>query len=147
MNVGSIFGLVVAGLIYYYVVQLEQTKCECSKNWRRDYIKYYNFIMMIYILINLFGGGGSTSKTKSSSIGKLLSNTSVLSVILFLSIVEIYALFTYIRDLRRNDCICATETQNDIYIFLKYYSILRILGVIFAFLMIINFYLNMTNKK
>ena len=37
--------LILNGIFLHYVYTLEKDQCECSFDWKRDYIKYYTIIM------------------------------------------------------------------------------------------------------
>ena len=108
--------LVIYASIVYYVYQLEQMSdppCDCSKDWRRDYIKWYFIFIFLYVVITTLIG----FRPKPRSL-----LTAILSILL---LVQIYALFTYIRDLKgETECKCATEL--DLYKVGKYYSWIQV---------------------
>ena len=49
----KILNFILLAIVFTYVYNLEKDKCNCSKNWRRDFIKYYTSTMGIFIVINL----------------------------------------------------------------------------------------------
>ena len=104
--------LVIYATILYYVYQLEQISdppCDCSKDWRRDFIKWYFILISIYVIATLLTG--YTFRPKSIF-------TAILGI---LSLIQIYSLFTYVRNLKtETECKCATEL--DLYNVAKYYS-------------------------
>ena len=38
-------------ILFFHVYKLENEKCVCSRDWRRDFIKYYTSIVIARILI------------------------------------------------------------------------------------------------
>ena len=34
--------------VYNYVLNLERTNCDCSSDWRRDFIKYYYWLRLLF---------------------------------------------------------------------------------------------------
>ena len=43
--------LVLAGLMFYYMTELERSKCLCSKDWRRDYVKHFSTAVIAIIIL------------------------------------------------------------------------------------------------
>ena len=111
-NVGPVLAIVISAFLYYYVVKLESiANCECSKDWRRDYIKYFFGIIIIYSLIRILTG----IKIQNQLFG-LIYITAVF--------VQVYSLFTYVRDLEAKNCECA---MGNIHEFAKYYSMFQLI--------------------
>lgn len=51
--VSSLFGITMNIIIILYIFKLEADKtCDCSKNWMREFIKYYAMITLFLIVIN-----------------------------------------------------------------------------------------------
>ena len=108
-----LLAVAVAIIVLTYVFKLEETSCDCSKDWRRDYIKWYFIFIFLYVVITTLIG----FRPKPRSL-----LTAILSILL---LVQIYALFTYIRDLKgETECKCATEL--DLYKVGKYYSWIQV---------------------
>ena len=37
--------------IFLYILEIEKEDCECSRNWKRDFAKYFSVVVMIYSLL------------------------------------------------------------------------------------------------
>jgi hypothetical protein len=116
--------LLINVLIINYVRKLEQVSCECSENWKRDYIKYYSLVTVILTsvicLIPLF----LQLTNIKYDVQSVLSNPFV-SVISYLytifGLVNIYALFTYSQNIVLSRCDCSHSWERT---FIYYYSML-----------------------
>ena len=105
-------------LILNYVYNLEKNNCECSKDWRRDFIKYFTIASVIIVLLHFL-------------IKKLPRAIVVPFSVLYsiLGLVNIYALFTYSRNMINDSCQCSNSWERN---FIYYYSmIIIILYIIF----------------
>ena len=111
-NVGPLISIVIAGFLYYYVITLESmANCECSADPRRDYIKYFfGFVILYNIFVIL------TGRYIKNELFVLLYSVALL--------IQIYSLYTYVRDLEKRNCECA---QGNIHEFAKYYSIFQLI--------------------
>ena len=49
--------------VYNYVLNLERTRCDCSDNWQREFIKYYSLVALV-ISASLFITGLSGSNVR-----------------------------------------------------------------------------------
>ena len=121
-----IVNLIIASTILYYVFQLEKlSNCDCSQDWRRQYVKYYFVFIVLLMLVSLF-------------TGIRIKNKAILVFLQVILLIQILALFTYIRKLQK-ECKCATEL--DLYLFAKYYSWLQMIILVFGVLMFAMLYL------
>lgn len=115
-------------LIIGYIITLEGTQCDCIRDWRHDFIKYYSIFMICYSLII-----------------SLLSNVHnkvfemILHITLYIAaLVNVWCLYTYIGDLDKTYCTCAVEKQKKMHYFLYNWryilvgiAILSIFSIIF----------------
>lgn len=37
--------------IFLYILEIEKEDCECSRNWKRDFAKYFSVVVMIFCLL------------------------------------------------------------------------------------------------
>ena len=140
---GNILFVVISGLIVYYVMKLEYIKCHCSKSRKREYIKYFNMIFSILILIvtsiTYYNDNFTTKKTEvySFNFDYTITFKNIIIIILFLcSIINVFCIYTYIRELKEKECECALEANEDIYLFLHYYSLIQLLTLMFFMVII-----------
>ena len=122
---------VLLSILYYlliisYLITLEDQQCDCIRDWRHDFIKYYSVFMIFYILIMLL----------LSNINNILS--IILRITLFLvSLVNVWCLYTYIGDLDKTYCACAIEKQKKMHYFLYNWRYILIgIAVLFIFTII-----------
>jgi len=126
----SVIAILYNLLVLSYIMQLEDKKCGCIKDWRHDFIKYYSIALIIWgiitILLDL-----STSKSQFVSLLK--------NMLMIAALINIWCLYTYVGDLDKTNCMCATEKQRKMHYFLYVWRyilvgvlILSLLGVIFA---------------
>ena len=89
----SIGGLIVNAILLTFILKLEKEKCECSKDSKRDYIKWFSVTMLVLALLSMI-----TSMMKVKLPAKLMM---VLMLVLFgATIYQAYALFTYSHELK-----------------------------------------------
>lgn len=114
-----IFTVYIINIILYFItfswiVLLEKNKCECSKNWKRDFIKYYIMAMILFMV--LYGIYEITSVNKIINnydfIFDFLRNIMLIAEIGFVTVV-----FIYIRDLIKKGCKCSESPNRDISLF------------------------------
>lgn len=103
-------------LIFNYIYKLEKISCECSEDWRRDYIKYYSLITIVGVVIVAIMYIGNI--TYSTQLFKFLS-----SIFSIFGLVNIYALFTYSQNIVINNCECSKSWERT---FIYYYSMVVI---------------------
>jgi hypothetical protein len=102
-------------LIIYYLYLLEDSKCNCIRDWRHDFVKYYSMIMIAFLIINIF----------------LRKNHIYLSLVLFLvGVVNLYSFFSYVGELQETKCACALEHSN-LNSFINFLRWLYLIGYVF----------------
>ena len=126
--------IVMSGILLYYVFDLEQSKCLCSKNWKRDYIKIYSLSIIILTIISLF----------TPILDKCLA---VKGIINMAGLLNLAVLYIYIRELKSSDCVCSMEKNEKIYEFLRLYSLLGIIVVVYASCVVLSIYINKLDIK
>ena len=116
--------LLINILIVNYVRKLEQVTCECSEEWKRDYIKIYSLITIIITslicLVPLF----LHIVNVEYNIQSILSNTPLTYIgyiYTFFGLINVYALFTYSQRIVLGDCDCSKSWERR---FIYYYSML-----------------------
>ena len=106
--------IVVNSFIIYYLYNLEDKKCNCNRDWRHDYIKYVSMFMIFNNILNLF--------SIELNIIKYLKG-----IIFILSIINIYAFYTYISELNNTECKCAVIKQKQLNNFLMIWRYLMVI--------------------
>lgn len=113
----QVFYLVLWAYVYIYITKLENIGCECSKDWRRNFIKMYSVVLIILIITFLIG-------IKIYYVGP---------VIMFFTIFFIFTVFHYIHDLKVKKCECSKSNIRDI---LEVVNYIQVGLIIFAMLVI-----------
>jgi hypothetical protein len=105
-------------MLMTYVYKLENERCVCSRDWRRDFIKYYTTavvfrIVFFNVLVN-----------SKNPLLRLVFDTITFLINIF-GFVYLWALFTYSKKLKKEKCACSDSVALDI---MSTYSTL-VLGV------------------
>jgi hypothetical protein len=111
-------------LLYFYLERFEMLSCTCSYDLRKDLLK--TMILVFYVLI----------------FGKLIFKTipnSVLFFVLLYTILFDVLLFTYVRKMMTNKCVCQSRSQDIITNIIYYYYLILLLIVISSILLSIIF--------
>jgi hypothetical protein len=110
--------LIINLLILQYVLKLEKMSCECSKDWRRDYIKYFSIVSIVIItfmfIIPLITQ--KYIKLIQTPIFRIIAN-----LISIASLINVYSLFTYSQKIILEKCKCSNNWERS---FIYYYSLI-----------------------
>lgn len=113
--VPAVVGLALQSIVLSWIFKLER-QCNCSKDWRRDFIKYYSFTGVAVLLV---------------ALAKFRLPPVVMMTIGLAGLVNLYSVLSYIPALNRNACTCATEDDwRDNFIY--WYMILSVVMVVLA---------------
>lgn len=103
----AVFILIFTVLFYTaslrWVVSLEKKECECSKDWRRTYMKYFYVAIFGYITLII------SAVVFPKSLGKAVQVLNPFASAA--SIVYVAVALSYTADLRRHVCDCAKGRQ------------------------------------
>ena len=117
-------------LILLYLYKLEESDCKCiidwKIDWRHSYIKYFTIYCICVNILKLL-------------IFQLRNNKLLMSVLYVLDLIYLYAFFTYINDLNKNNCNCATEKQYFLNMLIKIILWVRVILTFFAIIGLIGF--------
>lgn len=111
-------GLIINGIVLSWISKIER-QCECSRDWRRDVIKYVSIAGLIQAL---------------AIAARIRIPPVVLMIMTLAGLVYLYSVLTYIPKLER-DCSCATEYEwrdNFIFWWTLVGLVLGVAGVVFA---------------
>lgn len=125
----SVILIVYNLLILGYLITLEGQQCDCIRDWRHDFLKYYSGMMIFYSLIVIIITG---TKYRDSIIGMAMHH-----LLLLLSFVNIWCLYTYIGDLDKTYCSCAIEKQKNMHYFLYIWRYVLVGMIILSLIIII----------
>lgn len=132
----GIISLIFIIIILIYILELETKKCECSKHWMRDFIKYVSIIMLIITTIILFIPNGK-ELCKNNVICRVFLGLYGLLVFAYVIIVLVY--FFHIKKKIKANCECALDW--------KRYALLYPFIAIFIVILIIAMIILVNNPK
>ena len=118
--------ITLAFAMYYYITRLETIKCLKQPSWKPTFIKFYSVVMIILVVLSTL-----------SPIPDTIDVQSVITAITVpLSLTLIYAVYTYVRELEKEfkDCNLSQNIEL-VHEFLKLYSLLAVIGIVFILLM------------
>ena len=112
--------------MYYYITRLETIKCLKQPSWKPTFIKFYSVVNIILIVLS----------TLSPAPNTLDIQAVITSITIPLSLTLIYAVYTYVRELEKEfkDCNLSQNIEL-VHEFLKLYSLLAVIGLIFIVLL------------
>ena len=117
--------LLIAYAMYYYITRLEQIKCLKQPSWKPTFIKFYSVVNIILIVLS----------TLSPSPNTLDVQGVITAINLPLSIILIYTIYTYVRELETEFKNCnLSQNMELVHEFLKLYSLLSVLALVFIVL-------------
>jgi len=129
--ISIIYNLCVLG----YILNIESKDCNCFRDWRHNFMKYYSIILIIWGILNI--------------TFKLYNNKNELvnvinTITMFAYIINIWCLYTYVGILDYTKCSCAIDNSKKMHYFLYLFRYV-IVGLIFLSLFSVIF--TTLNKK
>jgi len=99
--------IVFYSYVLKYVNDLNVKKCECSENWKRDFIKYFSMAaigVLVLSLLLVFVERLTEAPRGLTVFANVLSGVYFLAFIVFLGV-----LFVYTRNLLKTNCECSED--------------------------------------
>jgi len=111
-------------LVYTWIVKLEKTGCECSKDWRRSFIQFFvvfNMLVLVASIVLLFVKG----VTIIDAVPVIAFCSSI-----FTACFVVFAI-QYVHRLKSEKCVCSEDTRRNVmYIWAITQGILMIIGLL-----------------
>jgi len=108
--------------VLIYILNLENEDCNCFRDWRHEFIKYYSFGLIVWgmfsLAFNLY-----ESKNEVINIAKKLSMVAYF--------INVWCVYSYVGILDYTQCKCAIQQTKKIHYFLYLF---RYILVAFVFL-------------
>lgn len=120
--------IIINGSILYYLMYIEQDKCKCLIDWRHKYVKFY---CVFIIAINFF-----VLIVKDSL--PIPIKAILIGFIIIAGLIFYYSLLTYIHQLDKDNCVCATKDLKDLHTILYYFGYLFYIQLALVVLLIIS---------
>jgi len=101
-----------------WITSLEKNNCACSKNWRRDFLKWFFLVSILFQLAILF---------KNQLLIKYLAGPIAVA-----SVAYLYVTLTYIHKLMIDECDCTDGRHRTIMFWLALGQAFLLAGSIFV---------------
>tara|TARA_Y100000991_G_scaffold214918_1_gene203832 strand:- start:2007 stop:2564 length:558 start_codon:yes stop_codon:yes gene_type:complete len=118
IQISSIIKIIIFAIFLTYVLKLEKEHCECSEGWEREYIKYYSLAVIIFAILQI---AFTFEYAKMNIIHTILGIGGL---------VFIFSVVKYIRDLKKDECLCSQNWKRTV---LNIYAWLSIILLIITF--------------
>lgn len=112
------------GVTLYYLYKLEDANCNCVMDWRHNFVKYFTIATLLLVLVVFV--------TQKVYVYNLLKFMYVLSL------VSLYAFYTYVDNLEKTQCSCAVKGMYWTHKYLYYWRYLLIVLTIGAGIILMN---------
>ena len=136
-----IIGIVILVINVYAILwihKLDTINCACSESYMRTYIKYYLYVFIPFICIDILMS--LYILTSNTSILDLANNTlyniyrNIRAVFSIFTIVNIVIVIIFINKLKEINCVCSEDIVREVY---WIYNIVLACYLLIAFLIII----------
>lgn len=115
----AILSIAIAILYLYllnYVYKLERIGCECSDDWRRNFIKYYIIAIFVLVVASFF-------------MGPIIIFIAPITFVA--NIVCIVVIYQYVKKLKLEKCACADGTERKVLEYFNYAQMIMLaIGVL-----------------
>ena len=144
LYISAIIVIIIYIIILTFIFQLNSQLCQCASNWKKEFIRYYCFYAILKTVIIVYG-------FSSLYQNKIFNIYKYVDIILFISFVVIT--LTYIKDLRKNKCLCSQSWKRKLALIYAWIGVgmsglLLVLGTAFIFMIVIAaYYYQSPNKK
>jgi hypothetical protein len=108
--ISALITIIINTALLIWVVRLSAKHCGCVSGWRQEFIKYFaGFTILVGVLrlINSYGDFNGVSANFPAVILAVLSLVAL--VYLVASLLNIYAVITYVDDINETECSCAVK--------------------------------------
>jgi hypothetical protein len=127
--VSGIIVLVINVIILIYVLELEREKCNCSKHWMRDLIKYWSGVVIVVGVLNLIVPSVIVA-CATNPICSVLHGLYGLVGFAYIIILVVY----YVHLNKQTECPCALDWKKHVLIVpIVMFSITFVFGFIKGF--------------
>lgn len=126
-EISFVLSIIVSSVFIYYITEIEKEHCNCVNDWRNRFIKSYN-IGLIVLNIYLMVAEPININFKSY----------MLSILMILNVVNVYAVFTLVDELEKQRCACAVEENKHLHNVLYYYRYVMLLAIVMSFIILVN---------
>ena len=119
----NIVSIVINAVILAMMIKLRDASCHCLVDWRNWFIVVYSSLVIVLSLVGIVMRlAGGKKKKNIKELSTLSSTMFVISLVMTASILlNIYALYSYTKDLETSQCDCITSRNSQLFGFIYYY--------------------------
>ena len=130
-RISNIIIIAVYSIFLYYILDLESKGCACSADWKRDYIKCYSILVLMFYGLEII----------KPSI--LLNSRLSVFLLVFFGLLFMFSTVKFISELRNKNCNCSNNWKRSFMETYMYVAI-SILGLGLFFLLTLLIYTRKT---
>ena len=119
---GIIISIIYNIVVLIYLLNLENEDCKCFRDWRHEFMKYYNIALIVFGMISL---AFNLYETKNEIIN-IIKNISMVAYF-----INVWCLYSYVGILDYTQCKCAIQQTKKTHYFLYLF---RYILVAFVFI-------------
>jgi len=106
----ALITIIINTALLIWVVRLSDKSCGCIGGWRQDFIKYFAGFTIFVGVLRLLNSDGDFNGISVSMPNVILAVLGLLAVAYFVaSVINIYAVITYVDDINDTNCECAVK--------------------------------------
>ena len=110
-----------------WIQKLEKIECECSEDWKRQFILYAAYFFAILSIITFVMNVIYFVSNKTA----FKVNEYVSGLLVFFNLVNLMISIIYVYNLRNNECKCSEDIRRD---YVYYYNWARLILLAFVFI-------------
>ena len=120
--------ILIQVLLINYLLRLEKIGCKCAMDWRRKYMLFYMFVLLIHVVLITF-------------VDRQQYQIPILqTAVMVLGVVNVIVTLQYVSQLKKDNCTCSESLYRDIITLVAYlnaimYSLLFVIVIYFLFSM------------
>lgn len=105
LNLSSVLPIVVHSIVLAYILNLEEEKCKCAANWKRDFIKVGSVVLIVVNVLLLLFNQNIVSAIKNNQLIRF-----IYGIVAILSIVySIICIIYFIELHQQKECECSRD--------------------------------------
>ena len=108
--ISAVITIIINTALLIWVVRLSAKHCGCVGGWRQEFIKYFAGFTILVGVLRLLNSYGHFTGFSANFPAVILAVLSLLALVyLAASLINIYAVITYVDDINETECPCAVK--------------------------------------